>query len=305
MQKLLKNQVSKAEEYISTNCRPLEQARFNYLFKNGNTNQVIEELKKFQNPDGGFGNGLEPDFLLPESSPLASSLAFQFLDEIAKPDENVLKKAIQYFESSFVKDRHGWFAVPKEVNSYPHAVWWNWDSEKRQTAIDDSWGNPSAEIIGYLWKFQGYVVKLDIKELAKHAIDYWNGKTDFESEHEAYCFVRLYKHLSPELAQQLEKTLIDATKKLVSLDPTSWSKYTPQPLHFASSPDFFLYETVKDAIGTNLDYLINSINDNGVWSPNWTWHQYETEWSQSKVKWEGILTIQNLKTLAAYDRIEK
>ena len=51
-------QIAKAEKYIGKHCRPLELARFNYLFKNDAAERVVEELKKFQNTDGGFGNGL-------------------------------------------------------------------------------------------------------------------------------------------------------------------------------------------------------------------------------------------------------
>src|SRR5258708_28461150 len=146
MLKISQEQIKKAENYIKTNCRQLEQAYFDYLFKKSSAYHILEELKKFQNIDGGFGHGLEPDFLLPDSSPLATSLAFQFLDEISEPDETMIKNAIQYFENSFVNTRNGWFAASETINNYPHAPWWEWDKEKKQTSIDESWGNPTAEI---------------------------------------------------------------------------------------------------------------------------------------------------------------
>jgi hypothetical protein len=305
MIKISQEKIQKAENYIKRNCRPLEQARFAYLFKNGTADNVIEELKKNQNTDGGFGNGLEPDFLLPDSSPLATTLAFQFLNEMTESDDEMVKKAIKYFGNNFVKSRNGWFAASKEINKYPHAPWWNWDNEKKQTSIDESWGNPSAEIIGYLWKYQKYLSQLDIHKLVAYAINYWNTKTYFDSEHEVYCFIRLYKHLPPEQREKLEKTLIKATKKLVIFDSISWDNYVPQPIHFADSPNFFLFEAVKEGIETNLDYLVTSINENGVWSPNWSWGQYEAEWEKSKIEWQGILTVRNLRILHDYDRIEK
>lgn len=98
MKTISQDQVNKAGEYIKKNCRPLEKARFDYLFANGKSETIIKELRIFQNSDGGFGRGLESDFLLPDSSPMATTIAFQFLDEITDPGEEVIKKAIKYLE---------------------------------------------------------------------------------------------------------------------------------------------------------------------------------------------------------------
>ena len=43
-------------------ARPLEIACYNYHFEKGSANGVLKELSAFQNHDGGFGHGLEPDF---------------------------------------------------------------------------------------------------------------------------------------------------------------------------------------------------------------------------------------------------
>lgn len=290
------------KKQLKKNCRPLEIARFDYLFNNGDPNLVVKELKKFQNIDGGFGHGLEPDSTHPESSPLATTLAFQLLSEIENPDENIIKNAIKYFENTFVTSRHGWFAMDEKVNNYPHAIWWHWDQIKKQTPIDEHWGNPSAEIIGYLYKYQQYLTVLNINDLVNFAISYWINKTEFKSEHEAYCYIRLHNNLPDKLAKLLEPNLIIATKKLVTTDIESWKKYTPQPLHFASTPSYFLYNTVKNYIDQNLDFLLSTMAPEGLWFPHWTWYQYDSDWGKQKIIWAGILTIQNLKILKAYNR---
>ncbi|MCL4559635.1 MAG: hypothetical protein M1281_03340 [Chloroflexi bacterium] len=297
---LYPDQINAIGEYINTHCRPLERARFNYLFGNGTPGLIVEELRKYQNPDGGFGNGLEPDFFLPDSSPMATSIAFQILGEIPGPDEEIIRQAIGYLEHTYTPDRPGWLAVPEAVNQYPRAVWWNWDREKQQTVIDANWGNPSAEIIGYLSKYREYAAGLHVDALVEHALAYWENRSEFPSEHETYCFLRLHRDLPPEKARRLEKGLIKAAESLVVLDPGKWGEYTPQPVHFADTPDSFLYEVVKDGIEANLNYLISSIHADGIWAPNWTWYQYEDTWPQSRVKWEGILAIRNLRVLSVY-----
>lgn len=305
MKRLPLEKISMAEKFINENCRTLEQARFAYLFKNGSSESVIHELAKYQNSDGGFGNGLEPDSMLHDSSPLATSLAFQFINEVTDPDKEMIKRAVGYLENSYINDRHGWFSVPPQVNDYPHAVWWNWDKEKKQTVIDGCWGNPSAELIGYLFKYRDFLTTLNIDELVNYAIDYWEKKTDFLSEHEVYCFIRLHKCLPVDLAKRLELKLIEATQKLVALNPEMWKQYSPQPIHFANNPSHFLYSVVKDGIEVNLDYIINEMNEDGVQCPNWTWGQYEAEWEKAKIHWVGILTIQSLQVLKNFNRWPK
>ena len=297
MKTITKNQIIKAGEYIKKNCRPLEKARFGYLFEGNNIpGAIVEELKKFQNPDGGFGHSLESDFLLPDSSPMATTIAFQFLEEISDPNDEVIEKAVKYLEKCFVKDRQGWFTVPKQVNNYPHAVWWHWDGVKKQTVIDDSWGNPTAEIIGYLNKYKKFITTLDLDVLTENTISYWENRREFSSEHEVYCFIRLYNHLPLDKAKRLEKKIKEATEKLVCLDYKKWNTYVPQPLQFENF--------AKSGIEKNLDYLVTTIGENGVWSPNWIWHQYEDVWLEQKIKWEGVLTIHNLGILKRHNRIE-
>jgi hypothetical protein len=55
--------INAAKQFILQNARPIDLAVYKYFFDNGSNQRVIDELSKFQNEDGGFGNGLEPDFL--------------------------------------------------------------------------------------------------------------------------------------------------------------------------------------------------------------------------------------------------
>jgi hypothetical protein len=77
--------------------RELERVRFEYEFENGSKEKVMTQLKTHQNEDGGFGNGIELDFWLPYSSPMATWAAGQILLEIgADRNEPVVKSMISY-----------------------------------------------------------------------------------------------------------------------------------------------------------------------------------------------------------------
>lgn len=57
-----------AKQFVLQNARPIDLAVYKYFFENGSNKTVIEELLKYQNEDGGFGNGLQPDYWNPNSS---------------------------------------------------------------------------------------------------------------------------------------------------------------------------------------------------------------------------------------------
>ncbi|MEQ6377746.1 hypothetical protein RZN22_17495 [Bacillaceae bacterium S4-13-58] len=70
MKKLSKEAKESSIHWIIQNGRELEQALVKYSFMNGQENEVINALAKFQNEDGGFGHGLESDIQMPASSPI-------------------------------------------------------------------------------------------------------------------------------------------------------------------------------------------------------------------------------------------
>ena len=59
--------IEKAREFIYRNARPLDYARWRYLFEDGKREDVLRILAAYQNEDGGFGHGLEADCLNPDS----------------------------------------------------------------------------------------------------------------------------------------------------------------------------------------------------------------------------------------------
>ena len=62
--------IEKAKDFIYRNVRPLDLARWQYLFENGKKEDVFKILAKYQNEDGGLGHALEADCWNPNSSPI-------------------------------------------------------------------------------------------------------------------------------------------------------------------------------------------------------------------------------------------
>ena len=62
---------TKARKWICLNARPIDRARFAYLFENGSREAVLSALAEYQNEDGGFGHALEADCFNPNSGTIS------------------------------------------------------------------------------------------------------------------------------------------------------------------------------------------------------------------------------------------
>jgi len=69
------SQLARTESWLRANARPLEIAEWSYLSGKGPLAGITAELLRYQNPDGGFGHGLEADMLTPDSSAVCSGEA--------------------------------------------------------------------------------------------------------------------------------------------------------------------------------------------------------------------------------------
>ncbi len=65
--------------FLETQNHPLSEALVRYCWADGPAEDIVEALSKYQNPDGGFGQGLEVDIKSPASNPFAARLAMQVM----------------------------------------------------------------------------------------------------------------------------------------------------------------------------------------------------------------------------------
>jgi hypothetical protein len=88
MAALLKpEQIDKAKRYVFSQGRLLERQLFAYFFANGTKQACQKALLAYQNDDGGFGNGLEPDLSCPDSGMIGAETALYTLELLDNRDE--------------------------------------------------------------------------------------------------------------------------------------------------------------------------------------------------------------------------
>lgn len=61
--KLTNQDFDAIRRWMHRNARPLDLARWQYHFESGSAEAVLQSLSAYQNEDGGFGHGLEADWL--------------------------------------------------------------------------------------------------------------------------------------------------------------------------------------------------------------------------------------------------
>ncbi len=306
MKKITKETLEAAGRFLFNVGRELEREIFIHTFEKQNEENILKALLKYQNKDGGFGNGMEPDFRLPDSSATATSIGLRILSEYipAEMAETVLKKASAYLQKSFFESEKRWRAVPKTVNDYPHAPWWEFKGDIGMTVIDYSWGNPTAEIVAYLLEFKDYFEALNPKALNDIAIEKIEAKEEFKSEHEIYCYIPLYKKQTDEQKKKrLEEKITRAVQQLLVTDREKWGEYVPKPLDFVTENNQSTFGISDELINTHLDVLVDEMETNQHIEPTWTWGQYEEAWQKSKQDWAAILTLKALHLLKAFGRI--
>ncbi len=92
------------------------------LFADGGAGAVVEALRGYRNPDGGFGHALEPDLRCPDSQPAPTLYALEILSEVDAADHELARDARRWIARIAAPDG-GIPSVLPGFERYPHAAW--------------------------------------------------------------------------------------------------------------------------------------------------------------------------------------
>ena len=142
MRNLSKNQLKKIKDFVFKNGRLLERNLFLYFFENGNKDAVIKALLAYQNLDGGFGNGIEPDLLCPDSTAIGAETAMYILDLLEYVDNEITDHLFTWIIKE--QNEEGYINhPPKNLYNYPFQEWWSHTDDLRIFALSGflkKWG---------------------------------------------------------------------------------------------------------------------------------------------------------------------
>ena len=307
MKKLSYEAQARAKAFVEHNARPLEQRIYAHLFEDGDKDAIFEALAAFQNPDGGFGNALEPDLRLPDSSVLATTVGLQVLREFDAPaGHSLVRGALRYLLQTYNPVAAVWPITPPNTDDAPHAPWWTYGEDVVQM-WDGYLVNPRVEIVGYLVDYApSGLPAWVLQRLIDAVVVYPDEHPDKFGMFDLLCYDRLIKTraLPEDTRATLIAKLTPLVDRLVVKDPAEWVNYNLMPLELVDTPDSPFADVLGDVIVQDLDFEIARQRDDGAWHPKWSWHGlYPDTWPIAEREWAGVITLRTLKTLRSFGRL--
>jgi hypothetical protein len=255
----VENTRAKTRSFLKEKGRSLDLVRFDYLFGDETGKHVLEELSKYQNEDGGFGKKLVPEIVYEASSPISTAVAFRILDEIKVDARGIAFKAFAYLKEHFDEEYFGWKPLPEEAVPYEQSLWWDGTLAFR-------WGVPTMEILAYFHKYKEPFDKLSA--LTEKAVSYINESESLRID-EVFAALKFYESVDQNIRAKIADKLKEHVFKHISFKMNDWEEYGTLPALFVHTKDSFLYNELEPYINASLSYLIDTMNDDGVWMPDW------------------------------------
>jgi hypothetical protein len=281
-----------ARAFLLREGRLLERRLFATLFEGADPAGVIDILRGYQNPDGGFGHGLEPDKRCPDSLPIDVEAAFGAMVTAGHVDLPMVEKACDWLTTVAAPDGAVALSLPV-MEGYPRAEHW---SDWTYTPGF----NPTAGLAGLLHRMG---VDHPFRDRATgwcwSALDQALEQGGFPDDVHAMSEVMVFLEHVPDRdrAEPFSARVGEWLPKLnwYRADPADPS-YGVTPLDLAPTPDSTWRRLFSDdVIEGHLDRLARDQQPDGGWPITW-----EPPSAASTLEWRGIVTLRALRVLAAY-----
>jgi hypothetical protein len=293
--------------FLEREGRLIERRLAATLFDGAPAAGVIDTLRGYRNPDGGFGHGLEPDKRCPDSLPVDVEGAFEIMLVAGAVDEAMVLFACDWLATVAAPDG----AVPLSfpvMEAHPRAEHWS-----EWTYIPGF--NPTAGLAGRLhrmgishpwldrateWCWQ----RLEPRGMGGVPPTTAAGAATDSFDEDAHAL----REVALFLAHVPDRDRAGGVGASVGawLAKAQWYRADPDdpsygvtPLDLAPEPDgpwSHLFDTAT--IEGHLDRLASDQQPDGGWAITW-----EPPGTAPTLEWRGILTLWALRVLRAYGRL--
>jgi hypothetical protein len=284
--------IQAATTFVHANARLLDRHRLAHLLDGGDPEPVVQALRAYRNPDGGFGNAIEPDMRAPDSQPVGIHTAIEFLEEVGVRDDPMIAGAADWLGSVERPGGGVAFCLPS-VLDHPRGPWWE---PSDATSITQTAANAAAlHAIGadHPWL-----------DRASDLLWRWLDELDLTTA-----------ELGPGIAYDVRfavwflNAVPDAARAGAALDALAPSLLASglitleagtggdvqTPLDLAPFPDSRARRMFDQAtIDAHLQALAAAQQEDGGWTPGYP------QWSvASSLEWRGVYTVNVLRVLRA------
>jgi len=293
--------LDRARQFVAIKGRLLDAVLVQYALGEGSGADALVALAPYQNDDGGFGHGLEPDLRTPASTAIATSTALQILRRVKAPaDHPMVRDVVAYLIEAVDREQGVWPIVGPEVDEAPHAPWWGYGPD-----LAAAWNgfrfNPTADLLGALIDYAALVPPDLLRDLEVRMLASIRATAKLQGAYDLMAAWRLAETagLSVALSDTLTPLLEASLAAIAPDDPhVNFLELAPPvsgPLAALAAPRFA--QAAEAAIAGQ--------QPDGNWAPFWSWEEASAAgWFAAEADWKSGLTRHMIEVLAAHDLIE-
>ena len=327
MEMLSKQSFEAATRYIKQNADAINLAWYSYNFEGMSTDAFMDVLAKYQYDNGGFG-GLFYEFDYQGPCLKSTEIAIGYilnLKEKPSADHPVIQRMMIYILERYHPEIGNWGDVAEpEVNEGVHNHWVRYRGEPiipiepEDERIKRYDANEKVCFAALVALYAELVPEELYKDIIKYPIEYivryWDENSpDYNKEifddGTPYDF-EYFQWFIPclkdrDLSNKLAAILCQNPTAFMELDfSKSDNDYVHLPCDSISSPDNFVYSSVKDLVDGSLDYRIKQQSDDGRWTLGWSFGDSEG-FQKLQTLYEIYRTVGMLVKLKKFGRIER
>jgi hypothetical protein len=283
--------LSDARAFIYGNARQVDRAAYEVSFDAAPAERLLDALRSYANPDGGYGHALEPDLRTPASQPLHTETALAILQQCGVRRPDIANRCCDFLAGVARPDGALPAFLPGALD-YPAAPHWQagfggeptLDRTLGMTALLQWHGARHPWLERAVSRCRAHVAGAAIIE-AHHLLYAFQFATELlEGAEQSRTLRRLYESL-----QDAEFYVAD----------TPVTRYGLTPLHYATSPDHPALELFgRERIERHLDDLSSAQLPDGGWPI-----RFQPPSEGARIEWRGRWTMEALLALRAYGRL--
>lgn len=293
--------LDRARLFVAAKGRLLDAVLLQYALGEGSASDALVALAPYQNDDGGFGHGLEPDLRTPASTAIATATALQILRRVQAPaDHPLVQDVVDYLVATVDRAQGVWPIIGPEVDEAPHAPWWSFGPDLAAT-----WNgfrfNPTAGLLAGLIDYAPLVPADLLADLQARMLATVQASATLDGAYDLVAAWRLAETpgLSAPLGEALTRLLAASLAAIAPDDPhVNFLELAPPatgPLSALAAPRFA--QAAEKAIAAQ--------GPDGNWAPFWEWKDVSAAgWFAAEADWNSALTRHTIEVLSAHDLIE-
>jgi hypothetical protein len=275
-----------ATEFIYAHGRLLERHRLAHLLGEAGPEPVVQSLRAYRNPDGGFGHAIEPDMRAPVSQPVGIHTVLEILDEVGARDDEMIRGAVDWL-TTITRDDGGIPFCLSNVVAYPRNPIWQPADESSiiQTAANAAALHALGARHPWLDAADAFVWRwLDALDLATVDADPGTGYAV------RFAVIFLNAHPDATRAEDALDELAPDIGRVVAAEPGG---DVQRPLDLAPFPGSRARRLFDQAeIDRDLEALTAGQREDGGWMFGWD------QWNPTATtEWRGVLTLLALRIL--------